>query len=140
MDIIPSTDLFHHLITFYSQKKTDEYFNNTLYVIPTFEIDIDTLRHSLPVPQNKRELTILWNDKQIQPYENQTCPSCQSLTNYVAWLEEKKDDHISVLYRPHYHLPWRPYFVGDKKMPFFDSRFKTHAHARISQVSSMFLS
>ena len=67
---IPAPDLISSFVSFYTQTKRTEQFNRTLYVIPSFEIHIDTVKHSVPLPQNKRELTLLWNDKQIQPLSN----------------------------------------------------------------------
>jgi hypothetical protein len=135
IDMFPSSDLFHHLISFYTETSTtNELFSRTLYVIPAFEIHDDTIKRSIPFPQNKRELILLWNDKQIQPFQIDTCPSCQFLTNYQAWKEEINDDKIRPIFRPHYSQPWKPYYIGPKDVPMFDSRFKTHAHSRISQV------
>ena len=134
VDVFPSSDLFHHLVTFYMQSPTEEVFNRTLYVIPTFEIHNEAIQRSLPVPQNKRELILLWSDKQVRPFETDICPSCQSATNYQAWREETKNDKIVPLFRPHYSQPWKPFYIGPREVPMFDPRFKAHAHARISQV------
>ena len=134
IDVFPSSDLFHHMITFYTKSQSDESLNRTLFVIPTFELNNEMVQRSLPVPRNKRELTLLWSDKHIQAYESNTCSACQAATNYPAWIEENKDEKVSVLFRPYYNQPWRPFFCGPKAMPMFDARFKLHAHARISQV------
>jgi N-acetyllactosaminide beta-1,3-N-acetylglucosaminyltransferase len=135
IDIFPSPDLFHHLVSFYTKKSNkNELFNRTLYVIPAFEIHFNTIKYSIPLPQNKRELILLWNDKQIQPIQTDICPSCQLLTNYQAWKQETKNDEILPIFRPHYSQPWKPYYIGPKDIPLYDPRFKTHAHARISQV------
>jgi hypothetical protein len=138
IDIFPAPDLFHHLITFYTKSSpTNEHFNRTLYVIPVFEIHTDIIKRSIPLPQNKHELILLWDEKRIQPFQNDVCPSCQSLTNYQAWKQETKSDAILPLFRPHYSQPWKPYFIGPKHIPMYDPRFKAHAHARISQVTSL---
>ncbi len=135
IDMFPSPDLFHHLVSFYTKTSpTNELFNRTLYVIPAFEIHIDTIKHSIPLPQNKRELILLWDEKQIQPFQNDVCSSCQFLTNYQAWKEERKSEQILPIFRPHYSQPWKPYYIGPKNVPAYDPRFKSHAHARISQV------
>ena len=133
IDVFPAADLFHHLVSFYTQTKTEQ-FNRTLYVIPAFEIHINTVKRSSPLPQNKRELLLLWNDNQLQPLQADVCPTCQFLTNYQAWKQEASDDKVVPLFRPHYSQPWQPYYVGPKNVPTFDPRFKAHAHARISQV------
>ena len=135
IDIFPSPDLFHHLVSFYVKKTNkNENFSHTLYVIPAFEIHTDTIKRSIPLPQNKRELSLLWDDEQIQPFQKDICPSCQFLTNYQAWKEEKKSDQILPIFRPYYSQPWKPFYVGPKDVPMYDPRFKVHAHARISQV------
>ena len=135
IDVIPAPDLFHHLVSFYTQTtNTDEDFNRTLYVIPSFEIHSNTIERSVPLPQNKRELILLWNDHQLQPFQADVCPTCQFLTNYQAWKQEGSDDKIVPLFRPHYAQPWQPYYIGPKYVPMFDPRFKSHAHDRISQV------
>jgi hypothetical protein len=134
IDIFTAPDLFHHLVSFYTKSKTSEIFNRTLYVIPVFEIHQDTIKRSIPLPQNKRELILLWNDKQIQPFQSDVCSPCQFLTNYPAWKQETKNDEIQPIFRPHYSQPWKPYYIGPTHVPMFDPRFKTHAHARISQV------
>jgi len=139
VNIFPSADLFHHLVTFYTQADTEELFNQTLYVIPTFEIHGETVKKDVPIPQNKRELLLLWNDKQVQPFENDVCPECQSATNYDAWRQETKNDRISPLFRPHYAQPWKPFYIGPKLIPTFDSRFKAHGHARISQACESYI-
>ncbi len=139
IDIFPAPDLFHHLVSFYTQITTTEDFNRTLYVIPAFEIHLDTVKRSVPLPQNKRELILLWNDNQLQPFEGDVCPTCQFLTNYQAWKQEASDDKIVPLFRPHYSQPWQPYYIGPKHVPIYDQRFKSHAHARISQVRIKFL-
>ncbi|CAF0799266.1 unnamed protein product [Rotaria sp. Silwood1] len=140
IDIFPSADLFHHLVSFYTKKtNTNEIFNRTLYVIPAFEIHINTIKRSIALPQNKRELILLWNDEQIQPFQKDICSSCQFLTNYKAWKEETKSDEILPIFRPHYSQPWKPYYVGPIDVPMFDSRFKAHAHARISQCCESFM-
>lgn len=138
IDVFPSADLFHHLVTFYTQSETDELFNRTVYVIPTFEIHRDTVQRAIPIPQNKRELILLWNDNQVQPFENSVCPTCQAATNYEAWRQETKNERILPLFRPHYAQPWKPFYIGPKYVPMFDSRFKAHAHARISQVRLLY--
>lgn len=135
IDIFPSPDLFHHLINFYTKSNANnEIFNRTLYVIPAFEIHTDTIQRGIALPQNKRELILLWNEKQIQPLQTDVCSSCQFLTNYQAWKEERKSDEVLPIFRPHYAQPWKPYYVAPKEVPVYDPRFKTHAHARISQV------
>lgn len=134
IDVLPSPDLFHHVVSFYTKGSSKELFNSTLYVIPAFEINIDKRKDSTPLPQNKRELLLLWNDEQIQPYQNDVCPSCQFLTNYKAWREETKSDEVLPIFRPFYSHPWKPFYIGPKNVPIYDSRFKEHAHARISQV------
>ncbi len=135
IDIFPSPDLFHHLVAFYTKKSPKtELFNRTLYVIPAFEIHINTIKNSILLPQNKRELILLWNDQQIQPFQADICPTCQFLTNYQAWKQETKSDEILPIFRPHYSQPWKPYYIGPKDLPLYDPRFKAHAHARISQV------
>jgi hypothetical protein len=135
IDIYPSPDLFHHLVSFYTKKgKTNEIFNRTLYVIPAFEIHTDTIKRSIPLPQNKRELILLWNDNLIQPFQNDICSPCQFLTNYQAWKQETQNDEILPIFRPHYSQPWKPYYIGPRYIPMFDPRFKSHAHARVSQV------
>ncbi|CAF0795016.1 unnamed protein product [Rotaria sordida] len=139
IDIFPASDLFHHLVSFYTQTTTTEQFNRTLYVIPAFEIHIDTVKHSAPLPQNKRELILLWNDNQLQPLQADVCPTCQFLTNYQAWKQEASDDKIIPIFRPHYSQPWQPYYIGPKDVPTFDPRFKSHAHARISQCCETFM-
>ncbi|CAF3530591.1 unnamed protein product [Rotaria socialis] len=140
IDIFPAPDLFHHLVSFYTKKSMpNEMFNRTLYVIPAFEIHTDTIKRSILLPQNKRELILLWNDEHIQPFQNDVCSSCQFLTNYKAWKQETKNDEILPIFRPHYSLPWKPYYVGPKDVPPFDSRFKAHAHARISQCCESFM-
>ncbi|CAF1209456.1 unnamed protein product [Rotaria sordida] len=140
IDIFPSPDLFHHLISFYTKKfNKNEIFNRTLYVIPAFEIHSDTLKRSIALPQNKRELILLWNEEQIQPYQKDICSTCQFLTNYQAWKQETKNDEILPIFRPHYSQPWKPFYVGPIDVPIFDSRFKAHAHARISQCCESFL-
>ena len=137
IDIFPAPDLFHHLVSFYTQKSnTEEKFDRTLYVIPAFEIHSDAVQRAAPLPQNKRELTLLWNDAQLQPFQADVCPTCQFLTNYQAWRQEASGDQIVSLFRPHYSQPWQPYYIGPKTVPTFDPRFKAHAHARISQVRS----
>lgn len=143
IDIFPAPDLFHHLVSFYTQTITSastEQFNRTLYVIPSFEIHSDTVKRAAPLPQNKRELTLLWNDAQLQPLQADVCPTCQFLTNYQAWRQDTSGDQIIPLFRPFYAQPWQPYYVGPKDVPIFDPRFKAHAHARISQVRSSLLS
>jgi hypothetical protein len=95
---------------------------------------MNTIEHSVPLPQNKRELILLWNDNQLQPFQADVCSTCQFLTNYPAWKQEASDDKIVPLFRPHYSQPWQPYYIGPKDVPIFDPRFKSHAHARISQV------
>jgi len=138
IDIFSAPDLFHHLVSFYTQTNPTEQFNRTLYVIPAFEIHTDTVKRSAPLPQNKRELILLWNDNQLQPFQADVCPTCQFLTNYQAWKQEASDDKIVPLFRPHYAQPWQPYYIGPKDVPTFDPRFKAHAHARISQVRIRF--
>ncbi|CAF2912774.1 unnamed protein product [Rotaria sp. Silwood2] len=140
IDVFPSADLFHHLVSFYTKKTNiNEILNRTLYVIPAFEIHTDTIKRSIALPQNKRELILLWNDEQIQPFQKDICLSCQSLTNYNAWKEETKSDEILPIFRPHYSQPWKPFYIGPKDVPMFDSRFKAHAHARISQCCESFM-
>lgn len=140
IDIFPAPDLFHHLVSFYTKSSANvESFNRTLFVIPSFEIHLDTIRRSIPLPQNKRELILLWNDKQIQPLQINICPTCQSLTNYQAWKQETKNDEILPIFRPHYAQPWKPYYIGPKDVPLYDPRFKDHAHGRISQCCESFL-
>jgi len=138
IDVFPSPDLFHHLLSFYtkSSANTDYSFNRTLFVIPAFEIHSDTIKRSIPLPQNKHELVLLWDDKQIQPFQIDICPLCQSLTNYQAWKQETKNDQILPIFRPHYSQPWKPFYIGPKNVPLYDSRFKDHAHGRISQVTN----
>jgi hypothetical protein len=136
IDIYPAPDLFHHLVSFYSQTKSNDEFLRTLYVIPVFEIHSDTIKRAVPLPQNKRELVLLWNDAQLQPFQADVCPTCQFLTNYQAWRQDASGDQIVALFRPFYSQPWQPYYVGPKDVPTFDARFKSHAHARISQVCS----
>jgi hypothetical protein len=136
IDIYPAPDLFHHLVSFYIQtSSTTEDFNRTLYVIPSFEIHINNIERSIPLPQNKRELLLLWNENQVQPFQADVCPTCQFLTNYQAWKQEASDDKIVPLFRPHYSQPWQPYYIGPKYVPMFDPRFKSHGHDRISQVN-----
>ncbi|CAF3596094.1 unnamed protein product [Adineta steineri] len=140
IDIYPSPDLFHHLISFYTKKTSDkENFKRTLYVIPAFEIHTDTIKRSIPLPQNKRELILLWNDNQIQPFQSDICTTCQFLTNYQAWKQETRNDEILPIFRPHYSQPWKPYYVGPKDVPIYDPRFKAHGHARISQCCESFI-
>ncbi|CAF1583402.1 unnamed protein product [Rotaria magnacalcarata] len=139
IDIFPVSDLFHHLVSFYTQIKLIEEFNRTLYVIPAFEIHIDTVKRGTLLPQNKRELILLWNDNQLQPLQADVCPTCQFLTNYQAWKQEASEDKIVPLFRPHYSQPWQPYYIGPKDVPTFDARFKSHAHARISQCCESFM-
>lgn len=139
IDIFPAPDLFHHFVSFYTQTSTKEDFNHTLYVIPAFEIHLDTIKRSVPLPQNKRELLLLWNDNQLQAFQTDICPSCQSLTNYQAWKQEASDDKIIPLFRPYYAQPWQPFYIGPKDVPMYDPRFKSHAHARISQVRILLL-
>ncbi|CAF1361040.1 unnamed protein product [Adineta steineri] len=139
IDIFSAPDLFHHLVSFYTQSKSTEEFNRTLYVIPSFEIHTDTVKRSAPLPQNKRELTLLWNDNQLQPFQADVCPTCQFLTNYQAWKQETSNDKIVPLFRPHYSQPWQPYYIGPKDVPIYDPRFKAHAHARISQCCESYV-
>ncbi|CAF1535640.1 unnamed protein product [Adineta ricciae] len=139
IDIYPAPDLFHHLVSFYTQIKTTEEFNRTLYVIPSFEIHLDAVKNSAPLPQNKNELILLWNDQHLQPFQADVCPTCQFLTNYQAWKQEASNDKIVPLFRPHYAQPWQPYYVGPKDAPTYDARFKAHAHARISQCCESYV-
>lgn len=134
MTVFPGPDLFHHLVSFYTKPSADEQFNKTLYVIPAFEIHSDTVKRSAPLPQNKRELTLLWTDSQLQPYQAEVCPTCQFLTNYQAWRQDSSGDQVLPLFRPHYGQPWQPFYIGPIDVPLYDPRFKAHAHARISQV------
>ncbi|UJR31121.1 hypothetical protein I4U23_018629 [Adineta vaga] len=139
IDVYPAPDLFHHLVAFYTQTKTTEQFNRTLYVLPAFEIHLDAVKNSAPLPQNKNELILLWNDHQLQPYQAEVCPTCQFLTNYQAWKQEASNDKIVPLFRPHYGHPWQPFYVGPKDVPTYDPRFKAHAHARVSQCCESYV-
>jgi len=142
IDVFAAPDLFHHLIQFYTKKDdalANEQFNRTLYVIPAFEIHSETLKRAAPLPQNKRELKLLWDDKQLQPLQADVCPTCQFLTNYQAWRQDATGDHIVPLFRPFYSQPWQPFYVGPKDIPMYDPRFKAHAHARISQCCESFI-
>jgi len=91
------------------------------------------------MPQNKRELILLWDDKQIQPYQADVCAPCQFLTNYQAWKQEANSDQVAPIFRPHYSQPWQPFYIGPKDVPTYDPRFKAHAHARISQCCESFI-
>ncbi|XP_075050460.1 beta-1,4-glucuronyltransferase 1-like isoform X2 [Mixophyes fleayi] len=103
-----------------------------VFVVPAFEI-----RHTRRLPGTKEELLRLYQVGEVRAFYEELCPRCQAPTNYSVWLnlpERENSGRLEVAYVVEWRAPWEPFYIGNRKVPAFDERFKQYGYNRISQA------
>ncbi|KPM08238.1 N-acetyllactosaminide beta-1,3-N-acetylglucosaminyltransferase-like protein 2 [Sarcoptes scabiei] len=166
LDLVPSENLYEKFIDFAKRtkffRKTDSFLNGersekTVFVIPTFEIDLDVMKQSdstnrylkkdLLIPADKSQLMEAIDRKFIRPFYIELCWKCQKHTDYIAWIRETlrslrknsshETDNIDVMHEVFWRDPWEPFYISSNDVPFYDERFRQYGFNRISQVCEL---
>lgn len=130
IDMIPSSNLRHHLLNTILQKYEQN--ELTAFVVPAFEVDSQTVK-----PDDKKQLLRHWKEGSVRPFYADVCWKCQKYTQYEYWQnEEEKSEE---LYKVDWVDPWEPFYVARRQIICYDERFEQYGFNRISQLCDIHL-